>query len=116
MIVPGRIEQVVSNLLENAFRYTPVDGSVEVCVRIGEGDVVVTTVKDSGPGIPEASLEKVFARFYTTERKDLLKEYGSGLGLAIAKSIIENHQGKMWVENNPDQGASFIFSLSTLSG
>jgi signal transduction histidine kinase len=110
MIMPGRIEQVIANLLENAFRYTPASGRVELAVA-REGNDVLTSVKDTGRGIPVGSTEKVFGRFYTTEPKDIPREYGSGLGLAIAKSIVENHQGRIWVESEPGRGATFIFAL-----
>lgn len=115
MIVPGRIEQVISNLLENAFRYTPVSGRVELKVARDDNQNVLTSVRDTGPGIPSACLERVFDRFYTTEPKAVPKDYGSGLGLAIAKSIIENHQGKIWVESSPGKGSCFIFSLPLLA-
>jgi len=111
MIVPGRIEQVVSNLLENAFRYTPVEGKVVLSVRRGEGRMIERTVRDTGRGIPEANRDKVFDRFYTTEPKDVPKDYGSGLGLAIARSIVENHQGRIWVDADVTDGACIRFTL-----
>ncbi len=112
MIVPDTIEQVISNLLENAFRYTPVDGQVELMVALTEDGQVLTTIRDDGAGIAPTSLGRVFDRFYTTEVKGVAKEYGSGLGLAVAKSIIENHQGRIWVESEPGAGACFSFTLA----
>ena len=106
----GRFEQVMANLLENAFRYTPSDGTVQVTVR-REGDRVVTRVTDTGPGISASNLEKVFDRFFSTEPKDAYRGYGSGLGLAIAKRIVENHQGTIRVESRHGQGAVFEFTL-----
>jgi signal transduction histidine kinase len=111
MIVPGRIEQVVSNLLENAFRYTPNDGSVVLSISRAEDGSVVTSVRDTGTGIPESNRAKVFDRFYTTEPKGVAKEYGSGLGLAIARSIVGNHQGRIWVDDSVEDGACIRFSL-----
>jgi len=113
MIMPGRIEQVIANLLENAFRYTPTTGTVELVVT-GDRDQVLTCVKDTGPGIPPGNTGKVFERFYTTEPKGVPKDYGSGLGLAVAKSIVENHQGRIWAESRPGEGAAFTFSLPIL--
>ena len=110
-ILPGRIEQVINNLLENAFRYTPPGGTVELSVRKGEDWTVITTVRDTGPGIAESNRERVFDRFFTTEPRDREKPYGSGLGLAIARSIIENHGGRIRVESEPGAGASFSFTL-----
>lgn len=110
-ILPGRIEQVIANLLENAFRYTPPEGSVTLSVAAGPDRTAVTTVADTGAGIPAAVRGKVFDRFFTTERRQNHSGGGSGLGLAIAKSIVEHHGGKIWVESEPGKGASFSFSL-----
>ncbi len=89
VILPGCIEQVISNLLENAFRYTPLKGSVELQVEEGSDHTVITSVRDTGCGIAPANLSKIFDRFFTTEPKDKPGHVHSGLGLAIAKSIIE---------------------------
>lgn len=115
-IIPGRIEQVIGNLLDNALRYTPASGSVDVSVEPGADRTVVTSVRDTGAGIAPANLGKVFDRFFTTEPKDQPKDYGSGLGLAIAKSIVENHQGRIEVESVPGQGATFRFHLPACEG
>lgn len=106
----GQLEQVVANLLENAFRYTPSDGSVRVAVR-REGEQVVTRVADTGSGIAASNMDRVFDRFFTTEPKDAYRGYGSGLGLAIARRIIENHHGTMRVESREGQGTEFSFTL-----
>lgn len=110
-ILPGRMEQVLDNLLENAARYTPASGEISVTVEPRPDGTVVTVVRDTGCGIAPSNLPKVFDRFFTTEPKDKPLGYGSGLGLAIAKSIVENHQGKIWVESTPGAGAAFLFSL-----
>ncbi len=110
-IVPDRIEQVIGNLLDNAVRYTPAGGRIEVAVEPGPNGTVVTSVRDTGRGITPANLGKIFDRFFTTEPKDKPKDYGSGLGLAIAKSIVENHQGAIRAESVPDQGATFTITL-----
>ena len=108
-VVPGRIEQVLSNLLDNAFRYTPADGSVTVTVE--GGDPVLTSVSDSGCGIAESNLDRVFDRFFTTERHQQPQEHGSGLGLAIAASIIRNHRGEIRVTSTVGEGTCFTFEL-----
>jgi two-component system sensor histidine kinase ChvG len=113
MVMPGRIEQVVANLLENAFRYTPTTGHVKLVVS-RDGRDVLTCVKDTGPGITAGSAYRIFERFYTTEPKGVPKEYGSGLGLAVAKSIVENHHGRIWATSDPGEGATFTFSLPIL--
>lgn len=110
-IVPGRIEQVIGNLLDNAVRYTPAAGRIEVRVEAGPDSTIVTSVRDTGCGIAPANMGKIFDRFFTTEPKGRPKNHGSGLGLAIAKSIIESHQGSIRAESEPGRGATFFFSL-----
>ncbi len=110
-IIPHRIEQVIDNLLDNAIRYTPASGTIEVKVEPGPDNTVRTSVRDSGCGIDPANVGKIFDRFFTTEPKDKPKEYGRGLGLAIAKSIVENHGGTISVESKLGEGATFSFSL-----
>jgi len=112
-IVPGRIEQVLANLLDNAFRYTLPSG--KVVVRVAKvHKSVITTVEDSGCGIVESNIERVFDRFFTTERRQQPRDYGSGLGLAIVASIIRSHQGEIRVESEPGRGARFIFDIPCL--
>ena len=108
-IMPGRIEQVLANLLENAFRYTPGDGSVALRTY-PEEEWIVTEVSDTGPGVASTNVDKVFDRFFTTESKGISRDYGSGLGLAIAESIVRNHGGRIWCEPS-ERGAVFRFRL-----
>lgn len=110
-LIPGRIQQVIANLLENAVRYTPADGRIEITVEPGPGRCVTTRVRDTGRGIADANIGRLFDRFFTTEPKDRAIAYGSGLGLAIAKSIVENHQGSIRAESRAGEGAEFIFTL-----
>ncbi len=110
-ILPDRIEQVINNLLENAFRYTGPEGTVELVVEEGDDGTMTSIVRDTGCGITPSNIDKIFDRFFTTEPRDREKPYGSGLGLAIARSIIENHGGRIRVESEPGTGASFSFTL-----
>ncbi len=110
-IIPDRIQQVIANLLENAVRYTPPDGHIELAVEAGPGRCVTTSVRDTGCGIAEANIGRLFDRFFTTEPKDRAAAYGSGLGLAIARSIVENHHGSIRAESHAGNGAAFIFTL-----
>jgi two-component system, OmpR family, sensor histidine kinase ChvG len=110
-IFPDRIQQVIANLVENAVRYTPADGRIELAVEPGPARCVTTTVRDTGCGIAEANIGRLFDRFFTTEPKDRATAYGSGLGLAIARSIVENHQGSIRAESQAGAGAAFIFTL-----
>ena len=106
----AQLEQVVINLLDNAFRYTPEAGEVRLSAHAA-GDRVVVEVADNGPGIAPSNLPKIFDRFFTTEPKGLRREYGSGLGLAIAKAIVEGHGGAISAASEPGRGAVFSVSL-----
>lgn len=111
--MPQRIEQVLSNLLENAFRYTPPSGTVTVRVLPPANGRVATAVEDTGRGIAPDDLPRVFDRFFTTVKHDEPRDYGSGLGLAIARSIVRNHRGSIRAESEPGRGARFTFELPT---
>jgi signal transduction histidine kinase/DNA-binding response OmpR family regulator len=103
-----RIQQVLSNLLGNALKFTPDGGTVSVRVaRHGEGGLVLSVI-DSGPGLAPEQLPHIFSRFWQGERTD---RRGIGLGLAIAKSLVEAHGGEIWVESEPGQGCRFHFTL-----
>jgi len=110
-IMPDLVEQLLYNLLDNAFRYTPPDGCVRVRVQAGPGDGLSTVVEDSGSGIAEADLPRIFDRYFSSERKGPKRAYGSGLGLAIARRIVEAHQGRIQAENRAEGGAVFRFDL-----
>ncbi|MBQ9106217.1 MAG: PAS domain S-box protein [Mailhella sp.] len=103
------ITQVFRNLLENACRYTPEGGTITITgTPASSGSMAVFTVTDSGPGIPEHDLERVFERFYRVE-KDRVSPTSTGLGLAICKHIVERHGGNIRAEKGP--GGRFIFTL-----
>jgi signal transduction histidine kinase len=102
-----RIEQVMYNLIYNAFKYTPQGGEISfLCEVDAERSECTFKVCDSGPGIDESSLPNVFERFYTKHAPG-----GTGLGLAIAHEIVKKHQGQMGVESKPGEGAVFYYTL-----
>ncbi len=103
------IDQVLSNLVENATKYTPAGGEISIVVRRTDGEVEIS-VEDQGPGIPPALLSRVFDPFYRIEG-DGHRPRGTGLGLAVAKGLVEAHGGRMWAENRPTGGARFVFTL-----
>ena len=106
-----RIKQVLTNLLANASRFAPT--SSEVTVEIKDlGESIRVSVIDRGEGVPESLREKIFDRFYRIDNSRNRETGGSGLGLAIAKSIIDAHGGKIWVDQTPGGGATFSFELS----
>lgn len=102
-----RIGQVLSNLLGNAIKFTPLNGTVILSALLQSGGVHIS-VTDTGRGIQPENLEKVFDQFW---QDSSCKDLGSGLGLSIAKGIISSHGGKIWVENVPGMGARFSFWL-----
>jgi signal transduction histidine kinase len=107
---PKRVRQVLANLLSNALRYTPSEGEIRVAVK-QEGEEIEIRVSDTGPGIPAGEVDHIFERFYRGDRARSRASGGSGLGLAIVKQWVEAHGGRIWAENNPDKGASFIARL-----
>lgn len=103
------IIQVFTNLIGNAFKFTE-KGSIEISVT-DNPEYVECCVADTGRGISEDDLPKVFSKFQQFNRMDGPGEKGTGLGLSISKSIIDLHRGKMWVESKLNQGTKFIFTL-----
>ncbi|QXU42700.1 PAS domain S-box protein [Pedobacter sp. D749] len=104
-----RLEQVLTNLLNNAVKYATQEKTIELKVQHLD-NVVLTSVKDFGPGISEENQRHIFSQFYQAkENKD--GSSGLGLGLFISKDIIERHGGQIWVESEPGKGATFNFSL-----
>lgn len=105
---PQRITQVLHNLMSNALRYTPAGGTV--CVKVEpKPQGVQVAVSDTGSGIPQEDLPRVFERFYRADRSRSRDSGGSGLGLAIVKHIVEAHGGRVWVESAEGKGSEFGF-------
>jgi two-component system sensor histidine kinase GlrK len=107
---PERILQVLRNLIGNAVKFTPKSGRVKIAARSVNGTVEVA-VRDTGPGIAPESLASIFDKFTQGSSNGTASANGTGLGLAIAKHIVTFHGGKIWAENHPEQGSSFIFVL-----
>ena len=114
-----RLGQVLSNLLSNAVKFTPPKGSINVNASLttinNENNTQVPHIKvsiaDTGIGIPQESLDKIFEKFVQLNHRSVKSERGSGLGLAISKDIIEQHGGRIKVESEVGKGATFIFTL-----
>ena len=105
-----RIGQVVTNLLSNAVKFTPQGGSVRV--RIGqEGEQLSIQVIDTGTGIPPEERSLIFDKFHQVSNVHTRQQGGTGLGLAIAKSIVEAHGGRIWVDDGAGSGSDFRFVL-----
>ncbi|MDQ0427621.1 two-component system sensor histidine kinase ResE [Planomicrobium stackebrandtii] len=105
-----RIEQVMTNLIDNAIRHTPKEGQVVVRVE-QQQEYAKISINDNGIGISEKDLEFVFERFYKADKARTLGTGGTGLGLAIASNIIKVHEGKIFAESTVGQGTSFVFLL-----
>ncbi len=106
---PPRLRQMVANLIDNAIKYTPESGHVAVHAR-AEDELIVITVADSGMGIPATDQPYIFDKFYraSNSRQEFA---GTGLGLSIVKSIVENHNGRIWLDSRPGQGTTFTVVL-----
>ena len=106
-----RLSQVLINLLGNALQYTPEEGKVSLSVHRDE-DSIIIRITDTGIGIPPEHLPHLFTRFYRVDKSRSRAGGGSGIGLTIAKSIVESHGGRIWVESGgPGKGSTFTFTL-----
>lgn len=108
---PIRIRQMMDNLVGNAIKYTQNEGTVKIDLSMHENQVILR-VEDNGPGIPQEEQSRVFEKFYrATNMAGNEGIQGSGLGLAIVKSIVDSHQGRVWVESTVGKGSTFLVIL-----
>jgi two-component system phosphate regulon sensor histidine kinase PhoR len=109
---PLRLTQVISNLVDNARKYTPPGSRIEIgaCTIVDEGDAELW-VRDNGPGIPAADLPRIFERFYRVEKGRSRGKGGTGLGLSIVRHIVQLHGGRVWAESELGQGTRIAFRL-----
>ena len=103
-----RLEQVLVNLIHNAVKFTRPGGEIVLSAH-PEGDFICFAVKDTGVGIPEDDLERIFERFYKADRAR--SGGGTGLGLSIARHIVDAHGGRIWVESAEGRGSTFFFTI-----
>jgi two-component system sensor histidine kinase BaeS len=106
-----RMRQVIANLVENAFHHTPAGGSVTLELRKAESGDVQMTVADTGRGIPEAELPKIFDQFYRVDPSRARTTGGAGLGLTIVRRLVEAHGGKIEVTSAVGAGTTFTITL-----
>ena len=110
LIDPDQISRVLNNLIDNAIKFSADNG--EITIKIDEEGInTKSTVADNGIGISQEDKNKLFDKFFKAGDLKARKKSGAGLGLAIAKGIIEAHNGKIWVESEPEKGSSFHFTL-----
>jgi signal transduction histidine kinase len=100
---PGRMTQVLTNILDNALRHTPESGQILLAAKEVD-DMVELSVQDSGPGLSIDDINRIFERFYRADASRQREDGGSGLGLAIAKSIVQAHGGQLSAESEPGNG------------
>lgn len=105
-----QVRQVLANLVDNAIKYTEPGGRVEIALE-AKGAEIVASVRDTGVGIPESDLARVFERFYRVDKARAREAGGTGLGLAIVKHLVEAQGGRVWVESRQPGGSTFFFSL-----
>jgi len=107
---PERVQQIITNLINNAIKFTPPQGKITVEVKILKSKVRIG-VLDNGPGIPKEDLFRIFERFVQVSTSDGAKRKGIGLGLTIVKALVEKHGGEIWVESEEGKGSRFFFTL-----
>ena len=109
-----QLDEVLQNLIDNALQYTPSGGRIDV-TAYSNGHEVIFTVADTGIGIPESDLERIFERFYRVDAARSREAGGTGLGLSIARHIVDAHGGRIWVESAVGLGSRFRFSIDVAS-
>jgi two-component system NtrC family sensor kinase len=109
---PIRLRQVMDNVVGNAIKYSYPNGEIDISIH-SEGDQLILKVTDAGPGIPIADQPRIFDKFY--RGSNIIEVEGSGLGLAIVRTIVESHQGRIWVESVEGKGSSFFIVLPILT-
>ncbi len=112
LVDPDRIQQIIGNLVDNAYNYTPKDGKITIHIHSDGSDVQVD-VQDTGVGIPLEDQERVFERFFRGEDPLVLATPGTGLGLSIVSQLVEMHHGKIWMRSSglPGDGSTFSFTV-----
>jgi two-component system phosphate regulon sensor histidine kinase PhoR len=110
------VSQVLSNLLDNAIKYTPSSGQITVGANASSGSMVEFFVRDTGIGIPEEDLPRLFERFYRVDKARSRELGGTGLGLSIVKHLVAAHNGSMRVESQVGSGSTFYFTLPVEPG
>jgi two-component system phosphate regulon sensor histidine kinase PhoR len=112
---PGRIRQVLSNLVDNAIKYGCDEGSTVVgAVRLSDG-LLEMSVADDGPGLAPEAQTRLFERFFRVDKARSREQGGTGLGLSIVKHVVQAHGGEVRVKSAPDEGTTFFFTLPALT-
>jgi two-component sensor histidine kinase/GGDEF domain-containing protein len=113
-----KLEQILTNLLGNAIKFTPEGGEISISAKSypEDGNMLALSITDTGIGIAKDQLDKIFDKFYQVEGSLHRTISGTGLGLAITKGLVEGHQGKIWVESEVGKSSTFTFTLPISEG
>ena len=106
---PDRIKQVISNLLDNAIKYSPDSDTIDLSILHRTAQKIQVSISDHGPGIPDANRNHIFEEHYRLKRDEA--QQGYGIGLSLCKQTIRAHYGQIWVDSAPNQGSCFHFTL-----
>jgi signal transduction histidine kinase len=109
-----QLTSMFTNLVDNAVKYTPPGGRVEV-VGGSEGSEIIISISDTGIGIPEGKIPRIFERFYRVDKARSKATGGTGLGLSIVRHVAQNHGGRVTVESTPNEGSTFTVYLPRAS-
>jgi two-component system phosphate regulon sensor histidine kinase PhoR len=105
-----KFDQIMTNLISNAIKYSHAGGDVTVSVQSG-GDTLTVSVRDEGIGIPSDRLERIFEKFERVDDRDTRQAGGTGIGLYLVKHLVERHDGEVWVESELGKGSTFTFRI-----
>lgn len=115
-IDPDKMTQVLDNIISNAIKYSPEGGMISCKVeQLINSDELLISIEDEGLGIPSDRRDKIFERFYRSDRARTRKLGGSGLGLAITKELVEAHNGRIWVKSTEGEGTTIYFKLPLMN-
>ncbi len=106
---PDRLKQVISNLLDNAIKYSPSSGTIALSILHRTAQKIQVSISDNGPGIPDVSRNHIFEEHFRLKRDEA--QQGYGIGLSVCQQIVRAHYGQIWVDSVPDQGSCFNFTL-----
>jgi signal transduction histidine kinase len=112
---PERVRQIIVNLMDNAYHYTPENGAIKIHIQAPNGKEIQVDVEDNGVGIAPQDQSRIFERFHRGEHPLVLATPGTGLGLPIVRQLVEMHNGRIWMNSRgiPGEGSVFSFTLPT---
>jgi len=107
-----KLETIIFNLLSNAFKFTPANGSIAISLELHKGKNITLTVSDTGSGVPDEDKERVFSRFFQSDNNQNVSGAGTGVGLSLVKELVEMHNGSIQLRDNVPTGSIFTIQLA----